>query len=93
VSDDEVIDAGVMDRRWQQALDCLDAGQPTFSKGTLVGFRRRPISYNLDRALVDRGLIAGYAQESWIGALDGHDLDSVLEEPGAHVLPETTAPS
>jgi transposase len=37
VSDDEVIEAAVMDRRWHLVLDCLDAGQPPFSKGTLVG--------------------------------------------------------
>src|SRR5713101_6568727 len=54
VSDDEVIEATVMDRRWQLALDCMDAGAPPFSKGTLVGFRKRLISQNLDRRLVGR---------------------------------------
>jgi len=54
VSDDEVIEATVMDRRWQLALDCLDAEAPPFSKGTLVGFRKRLIEKNLDRALVER---------------------------------------
>jgi hypothetical protein len=39
VSDDEVIEATVMDRGWQLVLDCLDAAQPPFAKGTLVGFR------------------------------------------------------
>ena len=39
VGDDEVIEATVMDRRWQLVLDCMDAGDPPFSKGTLVGFR------------------------------------------------------
>jgi hypothetical protein len=39
VSDDEVIEATVMDRRWQLVLDCMDAREPPFSKGTLVGFR------------------------------------------------------
>ena len=38
VSDDEVIEATVMDRRWQLVLDCADAEEPPFSKGTLVGF-------------------------------------------------------
>ncbi len=43
VSDDEVIEATVMDRRWQLVLDCLEGARPPFSKGTLVGFRaRRP---------------------------------------------------
>ena len=32
VSDDEVIEATVMDRRWQLVLDCLDAGAPPFAK-------------------------------------------------------------
>ena len=54
VSDDEVIEATVMDRRWQLALDCLGAEAPPFSKGTLVGFRQRLISRNLDRRLVER---------------------------------------
>ena len=39
VSDDEVIEATVMDRRWQLVLDCKDADRPPFAKGTLVGFR------------------------------------------------------
>src|SRR5262244_1441528 len=39
VSDDEVIEATTMDRRWQLVLDCLDSHEPPFSKGTLVGFR------------------------------------------------------
>jgi hypothetical protein len=36
VSDDEVIEGLVMDRRWQLALDCLDCEQAPFSKGTLA---------------------------------------------------------
>lgn len=35
VSDDEVIEATVMDRRWQLVLDCLDCEHTPFSKGTL----------------------------------------------------------
>jgi hypothetical protein len=53
-SDDEVIEATVMDRRWQLVLDCLDADQPPFSKGTLFNFRTRLIQANLDRRLVER---------------------------------------
>jgi hypothetical protein len=52
-SDDEVIEATVMDRRWQLVLDCLDAEQPPFSKGTLFNFRTRLITANLDRRLVE----------------------------------------
>jgi len=54
VSDDEVIEATVMDRRWQLALDCLDCDTAPFSKGTLVGFRARLIAQNWDRRLIER---------------------------------------
>ena len=54
VSDDEVIEATVMDRRWQLVLDCMNAEEPPFSKGTLVGFRKRLIERDLDRRLVER---------------------------------------
>jgi transposase len=54
VSDDEVIEATVMDRRWQVALDCLDCDTAPFSKGTLVGFRTRLIEQNWDRRLIER---------------------------------------
>ena len=53
-SDDEVIEATVMDRRWQLVLDCLDVEQPPFAKGTLQNFRTRLIAANLDRRLVER---------------------------------------
>src|SRR5437588_5750107 len=54
VSDDEVIEATVMDRRWQLVLDCLDTEQAPFSKGTLVAFRKRLIEAHLDRRLIER---------------------------------------
>src|SRR2546425_13052318 len=54
VSDDEVIEATVMDRRWQLVLDCMGAEEPPFSKGTLAGFRKRLIERDLDRRLVGR---------------------------------------
>ena len=41
MSDDEVIEATVMDRRWQLVLDCMDAARPPFSKGTPGRVRRR----------------------------------------------------
>src|SRR5215471_14271394 len=56
VSDDEVIEVTLMDRRWQLVLDCLDTEQAPFSKGTLVGFRRRLIAATLDRRLLERTL-------------------------------------
>jgi transposase len=60
VSDDEVIEATTMDRRWQLVLDCLDAEQPPFSKGTFVGFRARLLAADLDRRLIER-TVALYA--------------------------------
>lgn len=54
VSDDEVLEALVMDRRWQLVLDCLDCDTAPFSKGTLVGFRTRLIEQNWDRRLIER---------------------------------------
>jgi hypothetical protein len=67
VSDDEVIEAAVMDRRWQLVLDCLDTGRPPFAKGTLVSFRARLIETNLDRRLVER-TVALAAQTGGFGA-------------------------
>jgi transposase len=54
VSDDEVIEATTMDRRWQLVLDCLDCAEPPFSKGTLVAFRERMIAHNWDRRLIEQ---------------------------------------
>jgi Transposase DDE domain/Transposase domain (DUF772) len=53
-SDDEVIEATTMDRRWQVVLDCVDAQEPPFSKGTLIAFRKRLMEANLDRRLIER---------------------------------------
>lgn len=54
VSDDEVIEATLMDRRWQLVLDCLDTDQAPFSKGTLGAFRKRLIEAQMDRRLIER---------------------------------------
>ena len=56
VSDDEVIEATVMDRRWQLVLDCMGAEEPPFSKGTLVGFRKR---------LIERTWTGGWSSGRW----------------------------
>jgi Transposase DDE domain/Transposase domain (DUF772) len=53
-SDDEVIEASVMDRRWQLVLDCLDTQEAPFSKGTLIAFRQRLIQAHMDRRLIER---------------------------------------
>jgi hypothetical protein len=54
VSDDEVIEATLMDRRWQLVLDCLDTDQAPFSKGTFVVFRKRLIEAQMDRRLIEQ---------------------------------------
>jgi hypothetical protein len=55
-SDDEVVEALVMDRRWQLVLDCLEAEQAPFGKATLVRFRQALIAHDLDRRLIERTL-------------------------------------
>ena len=79
VSDDEVIEATVMDRRWQLVLDCLDAQAPPFSKGTLVSFRKRLIGKDLDRRLVERSVqlaaaTKGFGARALRAALDSSPL-------------------
>jgi Transposase DDE domain/Transposase domain (DUF772) len=79
VSDDEVIEATVMDRRWQLVLDCMDADAPPFAKGTLVGFRKRLIEKDLDRALVERTVAlaartGGFGARALRAALDSSPL-------------------
>ena len=79
VSDDEVIEATIMDRRWQLVLDCLDAGRPPFSKGTLVSFRHRLIGRNLDRRLIERTVelaarTGGFGARALRAALDSSPL-------------------
>lgn len=54
LSDDDVIDAVVHDRRWQLVLHCLGTDQAPFSKGTLIGFRTKLLAANLDRRLLER---------------------------------------
>lgn len=53
VSDDEVIEASAMDRRWQLVLDCVDTEEPPFSKGTLIAFRKRLIKARMVQSLVE----------------------------------------
>jgi Transposase domain (DUF772) len=55
-SDDEAIEAWLMDRRWQLVLDCLDCEAPPLSKATLVRFRAALIPHGVDRRLVERTL-------------------------------------
>ena len=63
ISDDEVIEATLRDRRWQLVLDCLDTEQAPFSKGTLVAFRQQLIEAQMDRRLIERTIeIASHSQ-------------------------------
>jgi Transposase domain (DUF772) len=62
-SDDEVIEATLMDRRWQLVLNCLNTDQAPFSKGTFVAFRKRLIEGQMDRRLIERTIgVAGQNQ-------------------------------
>ena len=79
VSDDEALEAIVMDRRWQLVLDCLDCEQAPFGKGTLVRFRVALIASGCDRSLVERTIelaakTKGYNSSSLRAALDSSPL-------------------
>jgi Transposase domain (DUF772) len=78
-SDDEVLEATVMDRRWQLVLDCWDAEQAPFGKATLVGFRARLIAHELDRRLVEQTVVlarktSGFGAGPLRAALDSSPL-------------------
>ncbi len=75
-SDDEVIEACVMDRRWQLVLDCMDHAQAPFSKATLGVFRARLIAHQLDRRLVER-TVGLYGQLA--GRVAGGKLRAALD--------------
>jgi transposase len=75
VSDDEVIDATTMERRWQLVLDCLDCDTLPFSKGTLVVFRQRLIVQHLDRCLLERTVEVAAAS----GAFGPRQLRAALD--------------
>lgn len=79
VSDDEAIEAMVMDRRWQLVLDCLDSEQAPFGKGTLVRFRAALIAYSGDRMLIERTIEMaqirqGFSSRTLRAALDSSPL-------------------
>jgi hypothetical protein len=80
VSDDEAMEAMVMDRRWQLVLDCLDTDdEPPFSKWSLVNFRKRLIERDLDRRLIERTVEVakergGFSNRRLRAALDSSPL-------------------
>ena len=79
VSDDELIEALNMDRRWQLVLDCLDCEKAPFGKGTLVRFRAALIAVEGDRRLVERTIEmvekkGGFSSRTLRAALDSSPL-------------------
>ncbi len=79
VSDDEAIEALMMDRRWQLVLDCLDCEEAPFSKATLVRFRRALVEKGLDRRLMERTIemaeqAGGFSPRALRAALDSSPL-------------------
>jgi Transposase DDE domain/Transposase domain (DUF772) len=96
VSDDEAIEATMMDRRWQLVLGCMDAKRPPFSKGTLVGFRKALIERDLDRRLVERTVevARSHALNKALGVIasqQGRALAEVAAEAGAELLTSATS--
>ena len=78
-SDEEAMEAMVMDRRWQLVLGCPDAEEPPFSKSTLVAFRKRLIEHEMDRRLVERtvevaALRRSFGHKALRAALDSSPL-------------------
>jgi len=79
VSDDEVLEATLMDRRWQLVLDCLDTDHAPWSLGTLVALRKLLIVAHMDRRLIERTIeIAsqkqGFGSQALRAALDSSPL-------------------
>src|SRR6266536_4312628 len=75
-SDGEVIEACVMDRRWQRVMGCMDHAAAPFSKATLGAFRARLIAHGLDRRLVER-TVQLYGQAT--GRVAGGKLRAALD--------------
>src|SRR6266516_1686617 len=76
VSDDEVIEASTMDRRWQLVLDCVDTEKPPFSKGTLIAFRKRLSEANMDQRLIERTIEVARETEAFGTGVLRYALDS-----------------
>jgi hypothetical protein len=79
VSDDAVIEATTMDRRWPLVLDCLDAETPPCSTGTRGAFRQRLMAPQRERRLLERpGALAATrgacGPRPWRAALESSPL-------------------
>jgi transposase-like protein DUF772/DDE family transposase len=79
LSDAEVIEACVADRRWQLVLDCWEAEQAPFAQGTLVNFRTRLLAAEFERRLIERVLelaeaTGGFSRRHLKLALDSSPL-------------------
>ena len=89
VSDDAVIEATILDRRWPLVLDCLDCDTPPGSTGTLVALRQRLIAQPLDRRLLARTVESAAAS----GACGPRQLRAALDRSprwGAGRVEETS---
>ena len=75
VGDRDAVELTVMDKRWQMVLDCLGAEHPPFSQGTLLNFRRRLITHNLDKTLLERTV----ALAEHTGGFGARQLRAVLD--------------
>ncbi len=75
VGDRDAVELTVMDKRWQMVLDGLGAEHPPFSQGTLLNFRRRLITHNLDKTLLDRTV----ALAEHTGGFGARQLRAVLD--------------
>src|SRR5256885_3126362 len=82
LSDADAVDAAENDRRWQLVLGILGCDQAPFGQGTLVRFRMRAISNDLDKKLVDRTVelakkTGGFGWKQLRIALDSSPLHGV----------------
>src|SRR2546426_7254314 len=75
VGDRDAVELTVMDKRWQMVLDCLGAEHPPCSQGTLLNFRMRLITHNLDKTLLDRTV----ALAEHTGGFGARQLRAVLD--------------
>src|SRR5207237_9252209 len=75
-------DAGaltVLDKRWHMVLDCLDAEPPPCRQLTLLNFRRRLLTHNVDQTLLERTVAlaehtGGFGARQLRAALDSTPL-------------------